>query len=373
MAFIANEAPTADTAYVQAVAARTFDIGKVVDSADDTARLTIVTQYAGSKTVKVFAYAENDPAVTIETVGRVSTTMGKIITALGDDNAIGGTDDNADTTANLKSVGKFYLAGAVSDTDGLAATDEVAFDAETQAATSEQVYSYVETPDNPATEDDETVRVYLVMDSERSEGGTTTYVYREVDITVAASDATVDGTAEEVQVTAKIPEATDYEHIHFGVWASLNEDGTDVGGLGIGFVQNLAGAATEASDMPNHGVATYNGNWVATIQAADEDGNGSVIPDDGVASMMAEFEEMTVEATLTGLATLSGSISGNTFSGTKVSDIEHGSVSNDADDFTGSTSGGFFGTRAAEAGGVFSFTSDGNEDGAFSGAFGGVR
>ena len=22
------------------------------------------------------------------------------------------------------------------------------------------------------------------------------------------------------QVTAKIPEATDYEHIHFGVWAS---------------------------------------------------------------------------------------------------------------------------------------------------------
>ena len=36
-------------------------------------------------------------------------------------------------------------------------------------------------------------------------------------------------------------------------------------------------------------------------------------------------------------------------------------------------SGGFYGTRAAEAGGVFSFTSDGNEDGAFSGAFGGSQ
>ena len=36
--------------------ARTFDIGKVVDSADDMARLMIVTQYDGSKTVKVFAH-----------------------------------------------------------------------------------------------------------------------------------------------------------------------------------------------------------------------------------------------------------------------------------------------------------------------------
>ena len=35
-------------------AARTFPIGKLVDSADDMARLMIVTQYAGSKTVKVY-------------------------------------------------------------------------------------------------------------------------------------------------------------------------------------------------------------------------------------------------------------------------------------------------------------------------------
>ena len=32
-----------------------FDIGKVVDSANDMARLIIVTQYAGSKTVNVYA------------------------------------------------------------------------------------------------------------------------------------------------------------------------------------------------------------------------------------------------------------------------------------------------------------------------------
>ena len=89
--FTANEAPTADVAYVQAVAARTFDIGKVVDSADDTARLSIVTQYAGSKTVKVFAYNEADPLVTSDADARTGTVMGKITV---DDNVGDTTDTN---------------------------------------------------------------------------------------------------------------------------------------------------------------------------------------------------------------------------------------------------------------------------------------
>ena len=372
-AFAAGDAdpPTDDTPYRQAVAARDITIGKTVDSDDDTARLAIITSYAGSKTVKVFAYAELDPAVTSNALGRVSTTMGKIITALGEDTEIGGTDANADTTATLRSAGMFYQAGADDNTDALEAADEVATDAKPSA-----VYSYVSTADDPQTPTDETELTYLVLDSLRSAGGTTVYVYRSVSIIVNASrpdGADEDTTPDAGQVTANIPDATDYDHIHFGVWASLNEDGSAASDFGIGFVQNFAGAPTEASDMPNHGSAIYDGNWVATIQAADPDGNGPVALEDGVASMTADFEEMTVDATLTGLATLSGDITGNTFSGSKVSDITHASVSNDADDFTGSTSGEFYGTRAAEAGGVFIFTSDGNEDGAFSGAFGGVR
>ena len=363
--------PTAEDTYRQQVAARDVTIGKTVDSADDTARLAIITSYAGSKTVKVFAYAETAPEVTTSALGRVSTTPGKIITGLGTGGAIGGTGEEADVTANLKSLGMFYLAGAATESDGLEATNEVADDAEPSA-----VYSYVSTADDPTTENDETMLTYLVSNSLRTVGGTTVYVYRSVEVIVEASrrdGADDDALPDDGQVTANIPEATGYEHIHFGVWASLNEDGTDVGGIGIGFVQNFAGAPTEASDMPNHGSATYDGNWVATIQAADPDGNGTVALEDGVASMTADFEEMTVDATLTGLATLSGDITGSTFSGSKVSDITHDSVSNDADDFTGSTYGGFYGTRAAEAGGVFIFTSDGNEDGAFSGAFGGAR
>ena len=46
---------TVATPYRQAAAARMFDIGKVVDSADDTARLMIVTHYAGSNNVKVYS------------------------------------------------------------------------------------------------------------------------------------------------------------------------------------------------------------------------------------------------------------------------------------------------------------------------------
>ena len=361
----------AEMTYRQGVAARNVAIGKTVDSDDDTARLAIITSYAGSKTVKVFAYAADDPVVTDNTAGRVSTTPGKIATGLGEDNAAGGTGVNADTTVNLKSLGMYYLAGAATDSDGLLQTDVVADDAKPLT-----VYSFVSTPDLPTTTADETVLTYLVEDSQRSEGGTTVYVYREVAIIVPASrrdGADDDADPDAGQVTAKIPEATDYEHIHFGLWASLNATGTHPGGLGIGFAQNYAGALTEVSDMPNHGDATFDGNWVATIQAADPDGNGPLSLEDGVASMTANFEKMTVEAILTGLATLSGDITGNTFSGSEVSDITHTSVSNDDDDFTGSTSGGFFGTKAAEAGGVFSFTSDGNEDGAFSGAFGGAR
>ena len=43
-------------------AARTFPIGKLVDSGDDLARLMIVTQYAGSKTVNVYSEGTNQTA-----------------------------------------------------------------------------------------------------------------------------------------------------------------------------------------------------------------------------------------------------------------------------------------------------------------------
>ena len=73
------------------------------------------------------------------------------------------------------------------------------------------------------------------------------------------------------------------------------------------------------------------------------------------------------------LATLEGTIDTNTFSGTKATGIAdiHGLDSDGT--FTGSFTGGFYGSKAAEAAGVFDFTSEAAEDGAFRGAFGADR
>ena len=126
-------------------------------------------------------------------------------------------------------------------------------------------------------------------------------------------------------------------------------------------------------EMPNHGTATYNGNYVANVQEEDPQGDGTIRREDGTASMIANFSKDDVDITLTNLATLEGDITGNTFSGEKAA--VHGTGSGLATDakLEGSFSGGFFGTLAAEAGGVFDFWTTDNKDGAFRGAFGGAK
>ena len=236
------------------------------------------------------------------------------------------------------------------------------------------MFSYV----SPAANNADGTKTYVVWKSDLTEGTTTMTTYTVVDILVPhdidGDNATTDDNMQEV--TAKIPEATDYRHIHFGAWAALDapaKDGTQkISDLGIGFVQSIGDGLTGA-DMPNNGDATYSGNWVANVQRADEDGNGAISLTNGAADLTADFEKAAISVDLTDLATLTGAIDGNTFSGTKASDIDamHGLASDGM--FTGTFSGGFYGTKAAEAGGIFDFTSEDAEDGAFRGAFGGDR
>ena len=97
--------------------------------------------------------------------------------------------------------------------------------------------------------------------------------------------------------------------------------------------------------MPNSGNATYNGNWVANIQEADAQGDGAITRQTGTSSMVADFGKDTVKVNLSGLATLAGDISENTFSGDSQPTLNTtlpGGLAN-ADDFMGSFSGGFFG------------------------------
>lgn len=76
---------------------------------------------------------------------------------------------------------------------------------------------------------------------------------------------------------------------------------------------------------------------------------------------------------LIGLAMLEGDISDNTFSGTKATVGANSHRLTSGADFTGSFNGAFYGIGAAEAGDVFNFGSEDNEDGAFAGAFGAAR
>ena len=195
--------------------------------------------------------------------------------------------------------------------------------------------------------------MYVVEDmAERTTTGVgdeaeTEYTYKLVDIT-ALSRAPDLGEGEigiqEDQVTAKIPEAAAYKHIHFGVWAGLSapaKDGSqNYTGLGIGFVQNHDDS-DETDNVPLQGDATYEGDWVATIQEADEDGDGDITLRHGPAEIMVDFEEEELTVDLQNLAMLKGTLSGSTFEGDADATDIQGLYGLDASgDFEGSFSGG---------------------------------
>ena len=338
------------------VVATPVTLGKTVDSADDVARLMIVTHYAGSKTVKVYAAGSGGD--------RMGTKAGYITFPRPE------TDDV--NNVRLRSEGAYYFAEHCLSS-WYAAIPE---DAEAQ-----HVYYY----DTTTGEDDQATRrrepIWCSKPKSRPQWAgpppPNTPIRMSTIHVLADTDGDPDTALVNVEVTAKIPEATAYDHIHFGVWAALGKaakDGThEIDDLGIGFVQNFSGSGMSGADMPNNGSAMYNGNWVATVQAKDEDGNGDMSLEHGVASIDAQFGDGDITATLTDLATLTGKIAGNQFSGTKA--VATGSGLDAAADFDGTFSGAFYGAKGAEAGGVFDFASDDgdNEGGAFRGAFGGKK
>ena len=367
----ATPTPLAYVAPTAAVAVRTFDIGKVIDSADDIARLMLVTSYAGSRTVNVYASL----GIESDEVSGVLLSDGRIQTD-GEDTVDDATDDRFVT---LKPAGMYYL--------GLTAAELRGDGTEVVSATAKpvQVYSYSGAGPDGETDTADDVSGYAVYREETTTAaGVTTISYAAADITFAIDR---DGDAEtpdvEVPVTAKIPDATAYKHINFGVWAALGEAAMngdqDITALGTGFVQSIGDGLTpmggSRTDMPNSGKADYNGNWAATVQAANEDGEGAITLQHGVTSIKADFGEGDITVNLMMLAKLTGDIDGNTFEGDTAETMAAtvGGVKAGSKDFTGTFTGGFFGDAAAEAGGAFSFTSEDDEDGGFAGAFGGNK
>ena len=343
--------PSDDVTYRQAVAAQTLEIGKVVDSTDDMARLTIVTGRASTEMVRVFALADEDGTATFQR--RHANDMVDVSDA-----------QDGSVLVELKSIGMFHEAepvdgatGAV--TDGLDFTDEIPTGSEEV-----EVFSYVS--GNPAT----TTYVVVEAKTTNSDGDIEGWFLRAVDIEAAAAVPDTledtDALADEARVMATLPMLEAYSHIHFGVWASLmdNEDGDNymIGDLGIGFVQNISGEGVTSAHVT--GTASYSGDWVAVVRPSY---SSSLSVEDGHATLTANFSTDEFTADLEDLAMLEGTLSGNTFSGTDAM-VNHEDMDGDGD-FDGSFSGAIYGDDGAEAAGVFSF--DGDDAGAFVGAFGG--
>lgn len=366
VAAVADDAATVDideskdaTIAKPGIASRPIDVGVVYDSPYDSARVRLVTQYIGSGTVAGIY------------VGGGTVVAGGIPEA---DHAAYNHDSASDTDGTatpsvriLKASGMFYQATGIGDTD----TDVV------EAATKgTPLYYYDVVTRNDDGDVTGRARTWLRRTSTVTDAVTeaVTHMYNSYVGDAIAGATSTPSTV--LRTTLKdFPMSMDFTHLHYGVWNSLNDKGTAIADMGIGFVAATAGGSgMTGDDMPNAGEATYNGQWVASVRGS---GGGAITDQSGDSMMTADFAKDTVKVELMDLATLEGTISDDTFMGSKVSGVKSDSgdlaASEDGSRFKGSFSGGFFGAKAAEAGGVFDYTSTDMEHGAFRGAFGGAK
>ena len=334
-----------------AIAVRDIGIGAEFDSEDDDARVTLIDSYIDTRSVSAYA----DDGSEIEGVGTtIDYSTAQYDHDINPNTLIIDVPNATIRTAN----GKFIESGTAVDRTGTIAT--------TTDAAGITLYYYVDIMASATRDDDEPKylrRVNTVTAADR----TVTYTYQPVNV---------------VKGVENFPVAKKYDRFHFGVWSNLEEaedDGTnDLDDLGIGFLTVLDdGEMTEMDDMPKRGDANFAGNWVANVQAANPSGHGSIMTQHGKVAMEVDFGNNDVDIELTNLAVLDGKIDGNEFSGTDASyhDVTTNVSGLASDgDFEGSFEGGFFKVNAVNAGGVFMFTSDDdNEEGAFAGSFGAVQ
>ena len=107
--------------YIQAVQGKDLNIGSEFDSQDDEVRVRLITHYADTKNVYVFAYLDAQIADDIDTSAlAVGTNIyGR---AEGEVIVVEGATDAEDQANDLKSEGEYYLAGIdieTADTTGL--------------------------------------------------------------------------------------------------------------------------------------------------------------------------------------------------------------------------------------------------------------
>ena len=355
---------------------RVFNVGSYTDS--EKSRLFLIDKYvSNTKAVKVYK----------EKIG--SAAFSAPITA---QNPFGSRTVDDKTYKIMRAEGEFYvLTGNELTKLDKTNVNENWVDVKPDANAGVGVYYYM----NGST------KTYLVR---TGTDGTDKWQYREI----LVYDVT------------DWPDVRPYEHMNFGAWNKKEPaDRTD---LGTAFVTALPDGegVTPVAGMPNFGKATYRGHATWQRRAQHAEGKGSIgAPVAASATTVADFGKNTIRTdlfrSLTGrldrnegyyrgiFATLHGTIDGNGFSGTRVTNVNAEGAGYNSLEITqapGDTSatrtlhrnnvsiapsadgklyqvkeyrGNFFGPNAEEVGGVFDVTSEGKKNGEFRGSFGGRK
>ena len=350
-----NDPPVKASPTRPGIGARTIDLGVTYDSHEDNARLTLMTHYIGSNTVSAFQNS---------TVAAFAGTATQSSAEFDHDND--GDTDPQIVDIRLAS-GTFMSAGDVTVADFM----DGSIDADSKAV---PLYYYLRAAtDDPTTLNVDDTKQFLRRGSSDTDRNTgiTTYMYQPVHVVSGVS----------------LPAGKAFAHLHYGLWndltaATLTSDNL-IANLGIGFVTATADSGGMTSDMPTTGDATYTGDYVANVRMAHPTGEGDLVRRIDSAAITTDFAKDDIDITLMNLVTLDGTIAGNSFSGTTA--VVHDTVATTptvvdntsglatAGTFTGTFSGGFFGPKAAEAGGVFEFTSKDKISGEFLGSFGAAK
>ena len=130
--------------------------------------------------------------------------------------------------------------------------------------------------------------------------------------------------------------------------------------------------------MPNSGSATYNGNWVANIQPADEQGDGTITRHSDTSSMTLPILGWTRSRSTLDSPCHAGMvpflrIHSRVIAKPKLMKVRWPEVWRTPMTSRVASRVRSLGPDAVEAGGVFDYASKGNKDGAFRGSFGVAR
>ena len=170
--------------------------------------------------------------------------------------------------------------------------------------------------------------------------------------------------------------AMGFDYLAYGAWAKIDDKDMPTE-LGNGYLIAYPSMLTSADSMPVTGKALFEGQYVSYVRKM---GTGTIEAMDGDATMEANFGKDAMSVTLVDQfgaganLILTGTIDGNTFAGTGLGAKSEGGSYLDVDGAISEMSGGFYGEKVDEAGGVYDVLGGSDKKaGRVVGAFGGVN